>query len=148
MGTTQPLPIKIDLGFSVWMASYLLCVHLLTLALLFLLDLGIYFSFCLIALVIYSLIYNWRRYLQQNQANSVIGVDWNYDRAWLVRLNDGNSFKAELLPTSLVSRWLVILHFNTDIAGKQRVVVLGDAIDSDLLRKLKVLLKMYNHFGV
>jgi hypothetical protein len=78
----------------------------------------------------------------------VIGVDWNYDRAWLVRLNDGNSFKAELLPTSLVSRWLVILHFNTDIAGKQRVVVLGDAIDSDLLRKLKVLLKMYNHFGV
>lgn len=148
MGTSQPLPIKIDLGFSVWMAGYLLSIHLLALVLLFLLDLGIYFSFCLFALITYSLVYHWQRDLQRYQPNSIIGVDWNYDRGWLVRLGDGNKLQAELLATSLVSRWLVILHFKTESAGKQRLVVMGDAIDSNRLRKLKVLLKMHNHFGV
>jgi hypothetical protein len=148
MHNSQPGPISIDLVLSQWLASYLLISHLLGLTLLLLLNLGIYFSLILLLLISFSLVYHWRRYLQQKPPNSVIGVDWSHDRGWRLRLKSGKNLKAELSPTSLVSRLLVVLHFKTDTGNRQRVAIIGDAIDANRLRRLKVLLKMHNHFGV
>jgi hypothetical protein len=148
MHCSKPGPIKLDLGFSMWLASYLLISHLLATIVVFQLELGIYFSFGLVVVVLYSLIYHWKRDIQQMQPNSVIGVDWSYEKGWLVRFRSGKNLKAELSPTSLVSRWLVVLHFTTQSSGRHMVAVAGDAIDSNRLRRLKVLLKMHNHFSV
>lgn len=148
MHNSQPGPISIDLVFSQWLASYLLISHLLGLTLLLLLDLGIYFSLILILLISFSLVFHWRRYLQQKPPTSVIGVDWSHDKGWWLRLKSGKKLKAELSPTSLVSRLLVVLHFKTATGDRKRVAIIGDSIDTNRLRRLKVLLKMHNHFGV
>ena len=148
MHVSQPGPISIDLGFSKWIAAYLLISHLLATVLLFLLDLGNYFAWVLIPLIFFSFIQHWWRYLKQKQPNSVIGVDWSNDKGWRLRLKSGKKLKAELAPTSLVSRLLVVLHFKTEAEGRQRVAIAGDAIDANQLRRLKVLLQMHNHFGV
>ncbi len=148
MHNSQPSPISIDLGFSRWLLSYLLIVHLLLLILLFLLDLGINFLLVFVAVITVSLIYHWSFDLQRKRPNSVIGVDWSQDIGWRLRLQNGAKLKAVLSPTSLVSRWLVVLHFKTVGSGRHRVAIAGDAIDSNRLRRLKVLLKMHNHFGV
>jgi hypothetical protein len=148
MHSSQPAPISIDLGFSKWIASYLFISHLLAMVLLFLLDLGSNFLWILIFLIILSFIHHWWRYLEQKQPNSVIGLDWSDDRGWHLRLNSGKNLKAELSATSLVSRLLIVLHFKTEAEGRQRIAIVGDAIDGNQLRRLKVLLKMHNHFGV
>ena len=148
MHNTHPSPIQVDLGLSLWLAGYLLITHLLAVVLVFLLELKLYFSLGIIALIFFSLIYNWRRYLQLMLPNAVVGVDWSFEKGWLLRLKNGNNLKAALSPTSIVSRWLVILHFKTDRGETHRVAMAGDAVESNRLRKLKVLLKMHNHFGV
>jgi hypothetical protein len=148
MHSSQPRPISIDLGFSKWIAGYLLISHLLAIFLLFLLELGNKFLLILLLLILFSFFINCRRYLQQKQPNSVIGVDWSNDRGWHLRLNSGKKLKVELSPTSLVCQLLIVLHFKTEAEGRRRVAIAGDAIDANQLRRLRVLLQMHNHFGV
>jgi hypothetical protein len=144
----SPTPIKITRRFSIWLAGYILLAHLFALILVFMLDLDLFLTLGLIALILVSLIYHWRKELLQLRANSVIGLEWSNNMGWQVRLRSGSNLKADLLPTSLVSRWLVILNFKTNNSGRHSIAIPADAIDSNLLRQLKVLLKMHNHFGV
>jgi hypothetical protein len=148
MHQLSPSPVKINPGFSHWLAAYLLLAHFLATVLVILLETGVLLTSVLTSLVIASLIYYWRRDLLQLRPESVIGLDWSNKGGWTLRLKSGSSLKAELCPSSLVSRRLVILHFKTCASGRQRVAIPGDAIDSNLLRQLQVLLKMHCHFGV
>ena len=148
MHDSSPPPIKIDLGFSIWLAGYLLLVHLAALVLILFLELDIYQLLPLATLIILSLIYHWRRYLLHLEPGSVIGIDWSANRGWLLRLKDGNRLKAELCPSSIVSRQVVILHFRSTDYGRRKIAIPGDAVDSDLFRRFRLLLKTGNHFGM
>jgi hypothetical protein len=148
MHNSLPGPIKVNLEFSAWLASYLLLMHLLASVIVILLDLGLALSSSLLAFILFSLIYHWRRYLLYLHPNSVIGVEWSHDRGWLIGLKSGNRVRVELCPTSFVSRSIMVLHFNSNDYGRRNVAIAGDALDRDQLRRLRVLLKMHNHFGV
>lgn len=141
-------PLKINLGFSIWLTAYLLLAHLSALVLIFILDLEIYIQVGLAAITLLSLIYHWRRDLPHLCSNSVIGIDWSADRGWLIRLKDGRKIKALLCPSSFVSRSILLLNFKTADHARRRVAIANDAIDCEQFRRLRVLLKMGNHFGV
>lgn len=141
-------PIKINLGFSIWLTSYLLLTHVSALLLLLFLDIGLFLYITLTSLTVLSLIYHWRQDLPNLCANSVIGIDWSADRGWLIRLKDGSKIKGLLCQSSFVSRFILLLNFKTADHARRRVAVASDAIDGEQFRRLRVLLRMGNHFGV
>ncbi len=148
MQNISPSPLKITLGFSTWLAAYLLVSHLSALALVLLLEPGIAISFGLVALILFSLVYHWRHDLLHLGCNSVIGIDWSNHGGWLLRQNSGANLKTVLSPTSFTSPYIVVLHFITPNSRRRMIAIAGDAIDGDQLRRLRVLLKMHNHFGL
>jgi hypothetical protein len=144
----SPAPIRIKPGFSLWLALYILLAHFLAIFLVFLLELGMILSIGLVTLILVSLVYHWCMDLLRLGSNSVLSLDWTNSGGWLLMQKCGRKLKAVLCPSSLISQRLVILHFKTSDLGRVRVTIPGDALDSDRLRQLKVLLKMHNHFGV
>ncbi len=147
MRRTPSAPIRVDLGFSEQLAGYLLAAHLSALFLVIILDQGIYLSCCLFTLIVLSLIYWWQRDLARSMDESVIGVDWSDTRGWMLRLKNGDSLRAVLCPSSIISRHLIILHFNADGIGRSALAIPGDATGKNQFRRLRVLLRMYNHLG-
>jgi len=141
-------PLKVDLGFSIWLTAYLLLTHLSALVLILFLGLEIYIQIGLTAITLLSLTYHWRRDLPHLCSNSVIGIDWSTDRGWLIRLKDGRKIKGILCPSSFVSRSILLLNFKTADHARRRVAVASDSIDGEQFRRLRVLLRMGNHFGV
>lgn len=140
-------PIRITPGFSIWLAGLLLLVHSAALLLVCMLGLEPYQDVTLIALVLFSLVYHWRRSLLRLGSDDLIGVDWSSDRGWLVRLRGGKRMKARLRPSSFSSRHLIILHLEVSGAGARVFTIPGDAIDRNRFRRLRVLLRMQDHFG-
>jgi toxin CptA len=68
---------------------------------------------------------------------------WGADRTWTLELQDGTRIEAQLLPSSFVSQGLVVLNFR---CGRWRIcnlVLLSDALDADILRRLRVRLRLW-----
>ena len=141
-------PIIISPVFSRWLALYLMGIHLAALFLLLPLQLPILSSFALVVGICTSLAYYWKRDLLHRGRGSISSVKWSANRGWLISADGGKELPATLSPTSFLSRYLVLLCFKTANNSRRRLLLPGDAIDPDLLRKLKVLLRMRDHFGV
>ncbi len=147
MHNSSAPPLRIIPGFSNWIAIYLLLIHFSALILILFIDLNIYLLIPSATLIISSLIYHWRKDVLHLEANSVIGIYWEPKSGWMVEMIDGDRLRVELCPTSFTNRYVVILHFKTTVRGRCRVTIPRDAIDSDQFRRLKVMLKVGNHFG-
>ena len=75
---------------------------------------------------------------------SITTLRWLSDGSWQFENNAGEVCDAQLLPSSTVTPWLVILNFH--ITGRWTkwpgsVALCRDAVDEDTLRRLKVRLK-------
>ncbi len=138
-------PIKVHLSSSLWLAGYVLLAHLFALGLILL---AVPQMYLLVFLVVLSLIYYWRKELLHLGPKSVTSIDWSIDRGWRLRLKDGSKLKGSLCPTSLISRYILILHFKTTDNDRHKVAITKDAVDYNQFRRLTVLLKMQNHFGM
>ncbi len=138
------LPIKIDLSFSQWLAGYLLTIHLAALLLILLLQPPLLFSTILILLTCLSLGYYWRRDLG-GRATSYL--EWSEGKGWRIRQTNGDLQQATLTPESYLNRHLVALQFITDENRAPRLLLPADAMQPDLHRRLRVLLRLENHFG-
>ncbi len=80
---------------------------------------------------------------------AIHAIQWDGER-WLLICNDG-IFEAELLPNSVLSSWVLLLHFRLcepvggleSRMGRKRVKLLfNDAADPALLRQLRVFLRL------
>ena len=142
-----PAPIRIDLGFSQILAGYLLAAHLSALFLVIALDLEIFLSCGLFVLIILSLFYYWQRDLSRSRDKSVIGIDWDEARGWLLRFKNGDALRTVHCPSSFISRYIVILYLKLDGSVKRKITIPSDAVNSDQFRRLRVLLRTHHHFG-
>ncbi len=140
--------IRIEPGFSNWLAIYLLSIHLIALLLILSLQPPLLYSAFLILMVCISLGHYWRRDLLHRTTRSISWAEWSEDRGWRLRQSDGGIQQATLTPSSYLSRYLVVLHFMTAENGTCRLLLPGDTIQPDLHRRLRVLLRLQNHFGV
>ncbi len=104
--------LSINPGFSIWLATYLLLIHLAALLLIPLIKLPTFVSMLLALLVIFSFSYYWRRDLLLSTKRSIKQVEWSKDKGWNIRQSDGACRQANLVPSSFLSRHLVVLHLN------------------------------------
>lgn len=141
-------PIRITPGYSRWLVFYLLALHLSALSVLLLLQLSLVADLLVSVAICVSLIHCWRRDLLHLGHAGISSVRWGEESGWLIADNDGSEQLATLSPASFVSQYLVLLHFTTANNGRRRLLLLHDAVDHDLLRRLRVLLRMRDHFGM
>ena len=61
---------------------------------------------------------------------------------WRFQIGAGTQICAELLPTSIATRWLVILHFRIPQKRFQSFVLFRDSLDPEDYRRLRMILKI------
>ena len=94
-------------------------------------------------LVALSLVRGFRLHIARNTARAISSVLWDEMGVWKLTLASGESLDARLLPDSVVTLPLIVLNFKTNSRWRSRSLVLSsDAVDADLLRKLRVRLKL------
>ncbi len=140
--------IRITPGYSGSLAIYLLTIHMSALAVLLLLHLHLVFNTIFSIAICVSMIRYWRKDLLHQGRGGISYVRWSEDRGWLIRNGYGEEKLATLTPSTFLSQYLVLLGFSTVDSGIYRLVLPSGAVDHDLMRRLRVLLRMGDHFGV
>lgn len=70
-------------------------------------------------------------------------LTWKEGNDWLMHLKDGTKIEAQLLPSTYVSPWLVVLNFRKiEDRGNRSVTLFRDALEKELFRKLRVRLAL------
>jgi toxin CptA len=94
-------------------------------------------------LVALSLIHGIRLYVARNAPQAITSALWDEMGIWTLTLASGENLTARLLPDSFVTVPLIVLNFKTDFHWRSRSLILSsDTVDSGLLRKLRVRLKL------
>ncbi len=136
--------IKINPVFSMWLASYLLAIHLAALLMLLPLQLPTPTSIILAISICISLTYYWKRDLLHRGRSSVNSAKWSKEGGWQIIDEGGEVQTVKLSQSSFISQYLVLLCFKT--TGNNTLILLlpEDAMDPGLMRRLRVLM---GHFG-
>jgi toxin CptA len=67
---------------------------------------------------------------------------WRPDGTWTLTLASGRELEARLLTSTFVSPALVLLSFRCHRARRCSLVLFADALESELLRRLRVRLRL------
>lgn len=67
----------------------------------------------------------------------------NEDSVWYVDYKSGDFQVMQILPSSVITSWLIVLHFRLEHHGKRHsLVILNDALNDKDYRTLAVILKI------
>jgi len=134
LSATFATPLELDIKPSRWLKAYLQAVHLLAAAALLLLPLAAYLQGLLLLLLLALYRHSCRRYLRAYR------LQWQ-DSGWRL-YRDGVVCGADLLPGSLLTRWLTLLNFRLDTGQRLSVPLPADALGADDFRRLRVRLRV------
>jgi len=134
LSATYATPLELDIKPSRWLKAYLQAVHLLAAGALLLLPLATYLQGLLVLLLLALYRHSCRRYLRACR------LQWR-DSGWRL-YRDGVAYGADLLPGSLLTRWLTLLNFRLDTGQRLSVPLLADALEADDFRRLRVRLRV------
>ena len=136
-------PLRLDPGRSPRLAAFLLLVHGLALAALVITPLPLWLRLGLGLLLMAGLIYGFTLHIARGTPWAITRAVWDELGLWRLTLASGRTLEAQLQPDSFVTLPLVVLNFRTGPWWSRRSLILtGDAVDPELLRKLRVRLKL------
>lgn len=124
------------------LAALLVFMHLLSLLLVWLMPLPLWFQLPISSVLLVSATFYLKRDALLTAQNSTIALQVHSDCQCEIQNRLGEWEDVELLGTSFVAPYLTVLNFK--IAGKRlakHVVIFPDAVDSEHFRQLRVLLK-------
>ena len=135
-------PLRLKPRPSRRLAAYLLVVHCAALAVVLAIPLDWYWRTGLAALVLAGLIFAVAAHVLYLVPWAVREVSWASDGTWWLTLVSGDLVKARLLPSTYVTGRLLVLNFRCGRWWPRAMVLLPDALDADLLRRLRVRLRL------
>jgi len=146
-------PLQIELKPSKIALGVTLIVHLGAVVALLLSSISIAIKSLGMLLIVSSTLYSlsrigWTRHFKLSLRWVPIfkSVCWR-DEFWYLRVDNGTEYIAQLLPSSYVSRWLVVVNLRvTDLPWHSRnvsLLFLPDNIDKELFRRLRIRLRWY-----
>lgn len=103
---------------------------------------GLILTYKLIALLTvgYSLFFYLRRYHFQFQTSR---LRHNENSDWSIAMTKNGDFQdLEILPSSVVTSWLIVLHFRLENCKQHSLVIFNDALNNQDYRRLMVALKI------
>ena len=95
-----------------------------------------------IAVISLVIVSAWKTVFKQTCA-TINKATWKYDDSFEIELANNENTTGKLLPGSLVTEWLVILHVYCEGNKKIFWLLARDSLDDDIYRKLCVRLRQY-----
>jgi hypothetical protein len=135
-------PLYLEVGPSRLMAVWLLLVAVAALLVLTQLQLPGWLDLLVTSAVLYGLLMLWRKLVRRSHPDAVRSMLWGEGRHCRLTLNSGQQQAVELASHAFILPWLVILYFETPLWRQQQLVLLPDMLDVDVLRRLRVRLKI------
>jgi len=138
------VPFRINLKTSFILNSTLLFMYLGAFYWLWAFDLNLFIKLALMSALIVSAVIHSRQYLFKNSKRAVTNLVWQEQNQWLVDTASGETINAELLGSSFVNPWLIVLNFKPEQGRRMLpVVIMPDGVDSTTFRRLSVKLRFY-----
>ena len=139
-------PLSLTLKPSRLATLFYSTVALSTVIFSFFIPIATLYQWLTVVFIVFTLIYilsvEWRLL----EKLSIGKVTWKEENYWQLETSAGEVVEAELIGDSLNTLYLVVLNFR--IEGRRRaksVVLFQDSADEELLRKLRVRLKVQSH---
>ncbi len=127
---------------STLLLSFILIAHLSASAVLLFLPLEFWWQLTILLLITVSLVQAARIHLFRSNAVAINSAEWNSEGEWMLHTANGNELAAQLQVSSYVQPWLIVLNFSISRFQRRSLILLPDAVDPDLLRRLRVRLKL------
>ena len=129
--------LRINLGFSRWLALLVVCSHGVALALIMLLPVPWWLRLGLVILVIISCRRQCRRHVLRCDPRTITALEWRADDSWWLTAHNGVVVNPSLEADSYIHPLLVILNFSC-AGGSLSVVLFRDSIDHEHFRRLRL----------
>lgn len=132
-------PLRIDVGRSRWLLCYLSAVYVLAITGLMQLGLPLYLTLIGILAVVASALYYGVKASSKRDAVETfeLGTGYGY-----IVVRDGSLWSIELCGQHFVSSKLIVLGYKRQgLATTKHLVLFSDAVDADIFRRLKVMLR-------
>ena len=119
-------------------------IHSVTLLMLILLQLrfGSLPFVWLVIPVLFSWYRSWHRLVSLRDRLALVRVELSPRGEWTLIDRRGKVMPAQLLGSSFVTTWLLTLNFSLGGLRRRSMILLADSADPDLLRRLRVRLRM------
>lgn len=135
-------PLTIRPGASRRLAFFLLVVHGAVLAVAFAIPLDWYWRVVLVAVLLSGFLYALGVHFLYLVPWAVREATWGADGTWILTLVSGERVDARLLPSTYVTASLLVLNFRCGRWQYRALVMLPDALDANLLRRLRARLRL------
>lgn len=130
-------PLVIKLNRSIYLTALVLTGHAGGLACLWLVPVPLAGQLLGTVPILFSVVYNLRRYALLRNPISIVGLEWHSD-GWLLTDRRNDQYPARLAPGSMRSRLLTMLLFQTEGKRKVAVPIFQDMLDPDDYRRLQL----------
>jgi len=91
-----------------------------------------------------SLIQGLRTHVLRSSSAAIRSAEWNSEGEWVLFTTNGDELAAQLRASSYVQPWFIVLNFSVSRFGRRSLILLPDAVDPELLRRLRVRLKLFS----
>ena len=96
----------------------------------------------MLVLIAISLVHTFRTHVLRTNGYAIRTVEWDGKGEWVLLMASGKIVPAQLRRTSYVQPWLVILNFSLGRFSSRTLILLPDAVDPEVLRRLRVRLRL------
>lgn len=134
-------PLQVELKPSPRLAVLLFAAHSGSLLLLAILPLPLWIIVPIAALLLWSAVHTISRHARRQGANAVTALELADREQLQFRTGDGAWHRGQLLNSSTISLWMILLNLRTDRGRTLHVVIPGDGIGADDFRHLRVWLR-------
>jgi toxin CptA len=135
-------PIRINPHASRRLAGFLLAAHGAALAVVLAVPLGSHWRAVLAGVVVGGLLHSLGAHIFYLVPWAVREADWASDGIWILTLVSGEQVEGRLSPSTYVTASLLVLNFRCGRWRNRALVLLPDSLDADLLRRLRVRLRL------
>ncbi|HWQ95700.1 MAG TPA: protein YgfX [Gammaproteobacteria bacterium] len=133
------MPIRLEIGRSLWLSAILLLSHAGALWLVILIPLPWWLATILTGALAYSLLHGLFLHALRNGKQAIVELVWDTQGRWILRSAEGQNVPARLSAGSYVSPYLVLLNFVTGRWWQRRtLLLLPDALDAGSFRRFRV----------
>ena len=81
--------------------------------------------------------------LQRGGVGAIKSLTWKDEAEWIIEFKNGEQYETQLLPSTFMSSWLVVLYFTASEGQPRRsITLIRDALDAESFRRLRVRLNI------
>ncbi len=133
---------------STVLLSFMLIAHIGAMGVVLLLPLEFWLQCLLLLVVMMSLTQAICTHLLRSNESAIRSAEWNSEGEWTLLTANGDELAAQLKASSYLQPWCVVLNFSISRFGWRSLILLPDAVDPELLRRLRVRLRLLGNADI